>query len=895
MRPAIPAAKVRLPPPRRDGLSRPHLHASLNTGLQKKLTLVSAPAGYGKTTLVSAWATALAQPVVWLSLEAPESDLPQFMRHLHAALQVAVPALAADLLALSEAAGPLTADHAATALLQVVQAYGAPLVLVLHDYHAIQADAVHGLLTALLEHQPPHLHLVITTREDPPLPLARLRARNELHEVRAADLQFSAEEAARFLNEVMGLDLMPAQAAALAARTEGWITGLQLAALSMRGQPDRAGFLRAFVGSDRYLLDYLVEEVLNRQPRALRQFLLHTSVLEGLNGALCDAVTGQQGGQAHLDTLERKHFFLVSLDEPGQWFRYHQLLAEALRAQLAAEQPALLPLLHTRASHWFEAQGMAAEAIRHALAAQNPDRAADLIELAVPEWRRTLQDGAILPWLEALPAALLRRRPVLCVYFAKALLQAGRWHEVEGRLRGAEQALRARDPEAHVVVDEAEFRRLPAEIAAYRAALAVALGELGPATQHAAQVLALAPPEDHLACGAAAGFLGLTAWRQGKLAEASRHWAEAQAQLLQAGHLADAVGAALAQTEIFMARGQLRQAQRVSEQALQVATSGHGPPLRGTADLYVSLSEVFRQRHNLAAARAALQHSRALGPLSARSSYEGRWRLAQADLELTEGRLPAALTLLAEAAACVQPGDFPEGRPVPAVAARAQIRQGNLEAAHAWVRASGVSIRDEPSYLREYEQVTLVRVLLQASDTGIAARREVLAFLQQLAAAAEAGGRSGSLIELLILQALAHDQAGQQAPALTFLERALDLAEPEGYAAVFLEEGAVMADLLRRVLKRGVAPSYVRHLLQGVRGSGKGLRSLPVVAGDLRLSTREQTVLRWLTTELSGPDIARELGVSINTLRTHTQRVYDKLGVNSRRAAVRRAQTLGLI
>ncbi|WP_221091232.1 MalT transcriptional regulator family protein [Deinococcus aquaedulcis] len=357
-------------------------------------------------------------------------------------------------------------------------------------------------------------------------------------------------------------------------------------------------------------------------------------MLARLDGALCDAVTGQAGSQAQLETLARRHVFLVSLEGTRQEYRAHPLWAEALRAQFAAEQPGALPLLHTRASQWFEERGMAAEAIRHALADQGVARAADLIEVAVPAWRRTLQDTVILPWLEALPEALLRTRPVLCAHYAKALMQAGRWPEVEGWLLAAEQAL---GKQAQIVVrDEAEFRRLPAEVAAYRAVLA--LGEVGAADQHARDLLALAPETDHLARGAAAGLLGLATWHQGELGAASWQWAACQAHLLRAGHAADAVGAALAQADIFVARGELRQAQHTCEQALQFAAAHHGA-LWGAADLYVTLSGVFRQRHDLTAAQACLQKGDALGPHAQWAQYDGRRRVAQAELEMAAGRL----------------------------------------------------------------------------------------------------------------------------------------------------------------------------------------------------------------------------------------------------------------
>jgi len=466
----ILATKLYVPPPRPHVVPRPRLIERLDGGLHHKLTLIAAPAGFGKTTLVSAWVAGCARPVAWLSLDAGDNDPTRFLLHLVAAVQTIAPTIGAGVVGALQSPQPPPPEPLLTALLNDISTIPDHVVLVLDDYHLIEAPLVDTALAFLLEHLPSQMHLVIATREDPPLPLARLRARDHVTELRAADLRFTPSEAAAFLNPVMGLTLSPADIAALDERTEGWIAGLQLAALSLQGHQDVAGFIRAFAGDHRYIADYLVDEVLQRQPEGVRHFLLQTAILDRLHGPLCDAVTGQEGGNARLEALERGNFFVVPLDEQRHWYRYHHLFADVLSAHLLAEQPAQVPTLHRRASAWYEQHGSATDAIRHALAAADVARAANLVELAWPALRRSRQEAAALGWLKALPDALVRDRPVLSVGYAHALLAVGALAGVEARLRDAERWLdptpdqreRPDAPAAEmVVVDDAEFRRLP--------------------------------------------------------------------------------------------------------------------------------------------------------------------------------------------------------------------------------------------------------------------------------------------------------------------------------------------------------------------------------------------------------------------------------------------------
>src|SRR5918998_2391608 len=437
----ILATKLYIPPRRPNVVLRSRLLDRLNAGLHRKLTLVSAPAGFGKTTLASAWAATYVRPVAWLSLDEGDSDPARFLTYLVAALQTIAPAIGAGLLGVLQSPQPPPAESLLTALLNEIATIPDDVVLVLDDYHVVDARPVDDALTFLLEHLPPQLHLVITTREDPQLPLARFRVRGQMTELRAADLRFTAAEAAEFLNRVMGLDLAAADIAALDERTEGWIAGLQLAALSMQGHQDVPGFIRAFAGDNRYIVDYLVEEVLERQPAGVRSFLLQTAILDRLHGSLCDAITGQVDGKLRLEVLERGNFFVVPLDDQRHWYRYHHLFAEVLSAHLRTEQPEQIASLHRRASVWYEQHGSAVDAIHHALTAEDFARAADLLELAVPAMSSGRQETTVLGWLKSLPDELIRCRPVLSAVYAHVLLDSGEVEGVDNRLWDAEQWL----------------------------------------------------------------------------------------------------------------------------------------------------------------------------------------------------------------------------------------------------------------------------------------------------------------------------------------------------------------------------------------------------------------------------------------------------------------------
>src|ERR671914_660955 len=715
----ILATKLYVPPPRPRAVLRLRLTGHLNGGLNGKLTLVSAPAGFGKTTLLGEWVAGCERPVAWLSMDEEDNDPTRFLAYFVAALQTIAPDIGEGVLGVLQSPQPPPIESILTALLNEIDTVPDDFVLVLDDYHVIDGSAVEEALSFVLEHLPPGMHLVIATREDPQLPLARLRARGQLSEVRADDLRFTPDEAAEFLNEAMGLSLSKEDIAALETRTEGWIAGLQLAALSMRGREDVSGFVRAFAGDNRYILDYLVEEVLQRQPERIRSFLLQTSILERLSGPLCDAVTGQEEGNALLETLERGNFFVVPLDDKRQWYRYHHLFADVLHARLLAEQPDRVLELHRRGRAGDGRDDGPSEASQHALAAEDFERAAGLVELAALEMLGSSQE-TLYRRLMALPDEVVRVRPVLSVYYAFALLGRGGFEAFDAHLRDAERWLatsaetseRREAPSVDmVVVDEVAFRSLPGTIAVARAYHAGALGDVFCAADHARRALDLLPDDDHLWRGAAASLLGIAYWTLGDLEAAHRSFAEGVSHQQMTGHVRFQIAGTYILADIRIAQGRLNEAVRTYEQSLQVATE-QGEPVWGTANLYVGLSELHRERGDLEAAKQHLLRSKELGEHGGLPETRYRWYVAMARIKEAQGDLDAALDLLDEAERQYVESPDPDVRPVAALKTRVWVAQGRLTEALGWTRERGLSAHDDLSYLREFEHITLARVLL---------------------------------------------------------------------------------------------------------------------------------------------------------------------------------------
>jgi len=885
-------------------LSRPRLVERLNQGAQRKLTLVSAPAGSGKSTLVAEWVAASRRAAAWISLDPGDNNPALFWTYVVTALRTARPDVGESALSWLSSARPPATEWILTSLINEITANDQHVALILDDYHVIDAEPIHRAVAFLLEHLPPRMHLVIATRSDPPLPLARLRGRRELTELRASDLRFTPEEAAAFLNEAMGLGLSAADVAVLEARTEGWIVSLQLAALSMQGREDLPGFIRAFSGDHRYIVDYLVDEVLHRQPDRVRSFLLQTAVLDRLSAPLCDALTGREDGQGMLQALERDNLFVVPLDDKRHWFRYHHLFADVLRARALAEQPHQVPVLHQRASAWYERHGLPSDAVRHALAAEDFGRAADLLERTGRAMLTTTQD-AFLDWLKALPYEVIRARPVLSVYYALALLP-GDLETAEARLRDAEGVLdqASARPEAAavemVIVDDEGFRSLPASMAIVRAYLAGASGDVPETVHYARQALGLLPEGDAFWRGAAGALLGLAHWTSGDLEEAYQAFAEGQASLRKTGDITLEMIGAFVLANIRTAQGRLRDAARLYEGALDQAARQGGPVPPTAADLYVGLSELCHEHNDLDAAARYLRSSQELGEHGGLQENRYRWYVGMARIAEAQGDLDRALELLDEAQQLYVRSPNPEVRPVAAVKARVWIRQGRLVEALGWAHERGLSVDDDLTYLREFEHITLARLCIarHRSNRDESALREAMALLDRLQQAAEAGGKLGSLIEVQVLQALAHQAQGDVIRACVPLERALTLAEPEGYARTFVDEGEAMRALLGHATADGPASAYARRLLSAfetpARLAPTPLQAVPAALVE-PLTRREVEILRLIAAGMRNQEIAEQLFISLSTVKRHVANAYGKLGASHRTEAVARANALDLL
>ena len=851
--------------------------------------------------------------MAWLSLDVADNDPVRLWRHMVAALDRAWPGIAERVGPLLGPPAPPSFEGLVTALINELAAQrgDGEVLLVLDDYHLIDAQPVHASLAFLLEHLPPGLHLVLASRADPPLPLPRLRAGGQLTELRAADLRFTAAEAAALLRESAGADLPPAAVAALAARTEGWVAGLQLAALSLAGQADPAGFAAAFSGSHRYVLDYLAEEVLDRQQEELRTFLLETSVLERLSGGLCDAVTGRTDSQAMLERVERAGLFLVPLDEVRGWWRYHHLFADLLRARLQHERPGRVQALHRAAAAWCEEHGLADDAVRHALAAGNPAWAARLVERHADAFLLRSEGATLQRWLAALPAGLAGSRPRLLLAQARLALLSHRVEAAEVALDAAERALAS----APGVADEpfepsvgraaSHLANVPAAIALGRTLLAVLHGDAERAITFGRRTLAEVGEGEWLLASHAYGYLGVAERLRGRLAEAERALSSSIAQGRAAGQPAMTAWGYQDLGQVQRAQGRLDTAAGTYRQALEVAAAPGRPALPAAGIAYVGLAEVAYQRNELDTALrhvsegiAACRQMTFTPPLATGLATLAWIRQAQGDA--------AGAREAMEEAGQAGPGPGVAGllNPVPAQRARLQLAQGDLAAAARWAQQRGLGPDGEPGYPREPEYLVLARVLLAQDRPGAA-----LALLERLHAAAVSQDRAGSVIEIQALQALALAAAGEETAAVDALAGALTLACPQGYVRVFADEGPPMAALLGALVAaqraehaaaRGVPLGCLARVLRAfgekpaAPGAGRGAAA--AVPGLVeQLTARELEVLALLAAGAPNPRIAEQLVVTLDTVKKHVSHLLGKLGAANRTEAVTRARQLGLI
>jgi LuxR family maltose regulon positive regulatory protein len=901
--------KLYIPPPRPNLVPRPRLVDRLDEGprLSHKLTLLAAPAGFGKTTLLGEWVANCGRPIAWLSLDEGDNDPARFLAYLVAALQTAELDVGEGVLTALQSPQPPPMETVLTTVINDIAAViqgnheGCPYVIVLDDYHLITAQPIHDGLTFLLDHMPPQLHLIIAARADPPLPIARLRGQGQLTELRQSDLRFTTDEAAAFLNQIMSLNLSPDHIAALEARTEGWIAGLQMAALSMRGRKDVSTFIQAFTGSDRYILDYLAEEVLQRQPESVQTFLLQTSVLDRLTGPLCDAVTGfppltgeRQGegsGQAMLERLERANLFIVSLDNERRWYRYHHLFADLLRQRQHQMQPDLMPTLHRRASGWYEHNGLMAAAINHALSAEDFERAACLIEQAAEPTLMRSEFTTFLGWVEVLPAEVTRARPLLHVYHTGIQLMNGLPLPVaEARLREAMEA----EPSQTVSGAVATFQTL---IAAYR-------GDTRQSVALSQQALELLAEDNLFLRSLVAGFLGITYLWSGDFATAAKALREAVRIGQQIGNLTFTVLALCHLAELHIVRGQLHEARAFYEQALERAVDGQGRPLPIAGMALIGLGYLLREWNDL---EAALRHVVEGIELAAKWEETGTFTgyINLACVKQASGDEEAAREAIQRAWQIAMGFEGMQMAPVVAgvYQARLWIQQGDHNAALRWAEERGLEERIEAGELEkgnrtvpflysalEYMAYAEARIVQGRPD-------EALAILRPLFQVTEAGGWTMFAIETLALESLAFQALGDIDQALYCLGHALSLAEPEGFVRVFADKGEPMARLLYQAAERRIAPEYAGRLLAAFPAVEPAPTAPSRPSSEMiePLSEREREVLLLIAEGLSNREIAQRLFLSLSTVKVHTYNIYGKLGVHSRTQAVAKARALGIL
>ena len=913
--------KLAVPQTQSTLIARSHVIGSLGQVEQYPLTLLSAPAGSGKTTLLAQWIASAHPPVAWVSLDEGDNDPVQFWTYILAALDHLVPGILAAVLPSIRAEQPHLPELALCVLLDKLAVVTTPIILVLDDYHVLKEGdtPIHTAVTFLVEHLPPHVHLVIASRTDPPLSLARLRARRLLGELRTADLRFTPEETAIFLTQHRGLALQSHEVATLYERTEGWIAGLHLAALSMQGREDSADFIAAFGGGTRYVFEFLTDEVLNHVPSAIQAFLLETSVLDRLSGPLCDAVTGSCASQGLLNTLERANLFLVPLDDQRQWYRYHHLFADALRLHLHQTRGDRVAELYVRASMWCEQHGQAIEAVEYALRADDLERATRLMETVGEGLLAHGRQATLRRWLELLPDGLLHSRPHLCTLHAHVTLITGQLATFERRVHDAEESYHRASRRLH----RAERALLQGELLMLGASAAFLKGDFRQCDALCHQALTSLPSDHALRCYVLL-TLGITRWLHGDVQTAGQMLEEVRDAGEASGNTHLVIRSAAYLAQVRMIQGRLREALELCGHARQLL--GEGDADADSRGIDVVLGVALYALNDLKAAAEHLE--RGIEPSAERGIEPGAALLALtsgyptlASIRQAHGDAPGALQLVerALADAC---GAWERTRVaaiIRAYQARLWLMQGNLEAAARWARgcghrgvAEGNQSDDYPVYWQTCERIALARVYLAQDNTY-----EALRVLSQELEAADASGRMGQALEILSLQALAYAAQEETNTALAVLWRALELAEPERCVRIFVDGGAPMRRLLAllqfaQARQGGTAISqevstFVEALVAAFREDGRG--TVALTASNVRqqtqrreeqpliepLTQRELEVLRLLAGGASNKDIARELVLATGTAKRHVSNILSKLGVQSRTQAISRANMLQII
>jgi LuxR family transcriptional regulator, maltose regulon positive regulatory protein len=914
MQSALLSTKLYVPPAQPEVVPRPRLIERLNEGLARRLTLISAPAGFGKTTLLSQWLDRCRPAIAYVSLDEGDNDLARFLSYVVAALGKADPRVGEAAVSALRVLPPQPVEAILTALINDAAEAERDSVLVLDDYHVVESPAVHKAVGYLLDHLPPRMHLVIATRADPPLPLARLRARGQLAELRAADLGFTLGETAEFLSQMPDLELSAEDVAALGARTEGWAVGLQLAALSMKGRQDQHGFIDAFSGSQEYVADYLADEVLGRQPESVRAFRLQTSILGRLTGPLCDAVTGQCEGQETLGQMVRANLFTVSLDGERRWYRYHRLFADLLRRRLEERQPDLVPELHRRASLWHETHGFPSEAVEHALLAGDPERATRLIEDTAEGTLSRGEVATIRRWIESLPEELVRARPALCGYHAWCLVQGGRSSEaIEARLELSQ----------------------PGQASAVRSFISIYQGRLAGARALAQQALKALPQDTTF-------FGTLARWELEVCELADIDLATAASRLetfTSTGQMRDnsvfAVLAVSSLARMRMRQGQLHEAREIFERAIALASDPQGNPLPIVGASLIGQGSLCYEWNNLDEAERLVTRGIELATRwSEMEAIEGYLTLSR--IRHIRGHPDDAEAVMESARRVAR--QFYTGTlsdlVIDLVLVDQWIAQGDVERAASWVEEHGLlaEVANHRAYLDglSYMDYHLSHHrFLAVARLWLAQNRpeEGLQLLDSLLAVMTERGwrRNRREIELQCLRALALQATGRSDEALVALETALELAEPGGYVRTFVDLGRPMARLLHAAAARGIRPSYVGTLLaarplpgddsqdgQERRDAQDGVgvhpshpehpvnhvptagigHPAPIIEP---LSQRELEVLGLMASGMTDREIAERLVLSPQTVKVHARNIYDKLEVGNRTQAAARGRTLGLL
>ena len=862
-----------------------HLEAAIH---DVPLIVIAAPAGFGKTTLLSGWLGASPHRAAWVSLDAGDNDPARFLSYCIAGLRNSVtPEIGAGVLTGLQASPPPPVEMLLTSLLNEIAAEDEPVILILDDYHTITNDAVHEAILFMVEYAPPNLHLVLTARSDPPLPLARLRARGQLLEIRTSDLRFTGNEIQTYFTAGISHQLDADAVAILDEKTEGWAAGLQLAALSLRGRTDTQSFLRDFQGSNRYILNYLVDEVLAMQPEDVQHFLLHTAVLDRLSVPLCNAVTGRSDGYRLLDHLVESNLFIVPLDEAGQWYRYHHLFSDVLRHRLQLQSPEAVPQLHQRASRWFEAQGMIEQALDHALAAEDMNRAGSLLAAIS---RDLLKHGNVLTletWLDALPADRISSSPDLSLAYGWLNAVRGRGRFVRQYADFAERVLESAPP--------AEQVRLQGELAALRVQVAMSEGDLQRTVELGQAALNQLSPDDANMRGIVALNVGSAYRLTGRMDEAVAAYQETLRLAPQSGSVLQSVYALHNLAALYEIRADLDRANDYYQQIVQLADANASAiPTAGLGNL--GLGKVLRERNQLDEAAEHLRRAVNSGRRHRMDGIivDGCITLALVSMGARDWQ--AAQAWLDEAREVVR--HWQQGNTLQRLStfeARFALLRGDLPAVERWHRDSGVSVDDAPTDNDSIEQIMLARLL-----TAQGQYQQTLAYLDRLLHRAEADGRSAKVIETLSLQALAHDASGSAEAARAALDRALSLAQPGGFVRIFLDEDERLLRILAQVARRGGENASFAHTILNAAQAPLPMhrnRSVTDAAGDLieSLSERELEVLGLIADGLTNQEIADRLVLAKSTVKKHIENIFGKLFVNNRTHAVKRAREHGLI